>query len=87
MGFFECVEGHGHRDLLICLAFALRRCCRAAQDGFAKLGANAVLEHHFDPETLGQILRFDAAERTQALVKELKKAATNDGERRAARAE
>ncbi|CAK0895070.1 unnamed protein product, partial [Prorocentrum cordatum] len=45
-----------------------------AQDGFAKLGANVVLEHHFDPETLGQILRFDTAERTQAFVKELKKA-------------
>ena len=69
-----------------------------AQDGFAKLGARAVLEHRFDPETLGQILRFCAAERAQAFVKELKKAAAMmengalpgpndaDASRRAARA-
>ena len=69
-----------------------------AQEGFAKLGANKDLEHRFDSETLGQILRFDTAERTQAFVKELKKAATMmengalpgpndaDASRRAARA-
>ena len=39
--------------------------------GLAVLGTNAVIQHHFEPDDLNQIMNFKTAERQEAFVKEL----------------
>ena len=39
--------------------------------GLAVLGTNVVIEHHFEPDDLNQIMNFKTAERQEAFVKEL----------------
>ena len=39
--------------------------------GLAVLGTNAVIQHHFEPDDLNQIMNFKTADRQEAFVKEL----------------